>query len=147
MCHQTVSLIARALEEAGIATTSVSAARDITAAARPARAVFVDFPHGHTTGRLGDPSVGDHIVRAALDLLSINQADTLVDLDLVWADTDDWKNEVFMPVSDDSGGEARMVDGRSERYESPQYQSVADEGAAAESHQGEECLVCVGIDI
>lgn len=141
-----MSLIARALEEAGIATTSVSAARDITVAARPARAVFVDFPHGHTTGRLGDPSVSDHIVRAALDLLSINEPDTMVDLDLAWADTDDWKDEVFMPISDD-GGEARMIDDRTERHESPQYQSAADEGAAAESHQNEDCLVCVGIDI
>jgi len=143
-----VSLIARALEEAGIPTTSVSAARDITAAARPARAAFVDFPHGHTTGRLGNPLVGEQIVRAALDLLTVNEPDTLVDLDLVWADTDDWKNDVFMPVSDDSGsGEAQMVDDRTERHESPQYQSDDDEGSALEAHEGQQCLVCVGIDI
>jgi len=145
VCHQTVGLISRAFEEAGIATTSVSSARDITAAARPARAAYVDFPHGHTVGRLGDPAVGEHIVRSALDLLHSATTETLVDLDLHWDSNDDWKDGVFA-VREKSDGTAETTDNRVERWDTPQYELDTDADAAAARHEGEDCLVCIGID-
>ena len=141
-----MGLIARALEAEGIVTTSISAARDITVAGRLPRAVFVDYPHGHTAGRLEDSVAGRTILEAAFGLLSNNHPEQLVDLDLRWAETDVWKDDVFMPQTD-SSGEAGMIDDRTERHESPQYQSESDAGAARESHDGHDCLVCVGIDL
>ncbi len=141
-----MSLIARALEEVGIATTSISTSRDITVAARPARSVFVDFPHGHTTGRVGDLSTGETIVRAALDLLTSTTADLVVDLDLQWAADDSWKIGVYESVPTADGG-STMTDSRVERYDAPQFQAASDVEAAAESHAGQDCLVCIGIDI
>lgn len=127
-------------------TTSLSAARDITAAARPPRAAFVDFPHGHTSGRLEDPTLSEQLVRSALALTS-GTDETLVDLPHRWADTDAWKNEVFAPKVTEPGAEPEMVDDRQERHDSPQYQEAADAEAAEASHAGQDCLVCAGIDI
>lgn len=140
-----MGLISRALEEAGIATTSVSSARDITAAARPSRAAFVDFPHGHTVGRLGDPLVGEQIVRAALRLLHDAATETLIDLPLHWDDTDSWKDAVFA-VREESDGTLQTTDNRVERWDNPQYERDTDADAAAARHDGESCLVCIGID-
>lgn len=50
MCHQTVGLVARGLEDAGIPTVSLTAARDITLAVRPPRAVYVHTPPGWQIG-------------------------------------------------------------------------------------------------
>ena len=66
MCHQTVGLIARQLEAAGIPTVSLTSARDITAAANPPRAVFVDYPLGHTSGRVDDHALNRQIVTELL---------------------------------------------------------------------------------
>ena len=49
--HQTVGLVARVLEEAGIATVVVSTARDISAQVKAPRTVFVNFPMGNPFGR------------------------------------------------------------------------------------------------
>jgi len=70
VCHQTVGLIARQLEAAGIATVSLTSARDITASANPPRAVFVDFPLGHTAGGVGQRELNRAIVSAALNTLT-----------------------------------------------------------------------------
>ena len=54
MCHQSVGLIARAVEAAGIPTLSMTSAWSITASVNPPRAAFVDYPLGHTTGQPHD---------------------------------------------------------------------------------------------
>ncbi len=54
MCHQSVGLIAREVEKAGIPTLCMSSAWDITFAVRPPRAVFVNFPLNHETGKPND---------------------------------------------------------------------------------------------
>ncbi len=46
-----MGLVARVLEEAGIATVVVSTARDISKQVRPPRTVFVNFPMGNPFGR------------------------------------------------------------------------------------------------
>jgi hypothetical protein len=127
-------------------TTSVSAARDITEAARLPRAVFVDFPLGHTTGKPGDAEVTIEIVRSALDLTSISEREQLVDLPLRWAQSDDWKDSAFGPKLDPDTGEMLYADDRTERLGSPQFQSADDEAVAVSTHRRRECEVCAGID-
>ena len=135
------------LEAAGIVTTSVSTCRDITAAARVPRAVFLDFPNGNTTGRVGEPALTRSILTSAFDLLSESTSEVLVDLPHTWDETDSWKDRVFRPEPTGNAGEKKMLDDRVERFDTPQFQSADDASAADVSHAGEDCLVCIGIDI
>jgi hypothetical protein len=43
MCHQSVELIQRAIEYAGMSTVSLSVLREITEKVRPSRALFVPY--------------------------------------------------------------------------------------------------------
>lgn len=146
MCHQTVCLIARQLEAAGIATVSLTSARDITEAANPPRAVFLDYPLGHTSGRVGEAELNRSIVTTAVARLTVDQPPgTIIDLDHVWAATDDWKDAV-MRVDSDAAGSQSTTDDRVARHDTPQYESPSDAAAASASHDGEMCVVCAGID-
>ncbi len=139
-------LIGRQLEAAGIPTVSLTSARDITASANPARAVFLDYPLGHTAGRVGEKELNRSIVSTALaQLVEATEPGTIVDLPHRWADNDDWKDGV-MRVSTSSSGEKSTKDDRVSRHDTPQYQSDQDATAAAAAHDGETCLVCAGID-
>ena len=55
MCHQTVSLAARHLEENGIATVVMGCAKDIVEYCGVPRFLFSDFPLGNAAGRPTDP--------------------------------------------------------------------------------------------
>lgn len=145
MCHQTVCLIARQLEAAGIATVTLTSARDITASANPPRAVFVDYPLGHTAGRVNDLATSREIVGAALDAFASTTSGTITDLPHRWSETDDWKDDV-MAVETASDGAASSNDSRVERYDTPQYQTAEDAKLAAARHVGSTCLVCAGLD-
>lgn len=138
-------LIARQLEQAGIATVTLTSARDITEAGNPPRAVFLDFPLGHTAGRVGEPALNLEIVRAALGALALEEPGVIVDLPHHWAADDGWKDDV-MRVDVSPSGEKSTVDDRVERLDTPQYQSPADADAAAATHAGATCEVCAGID-
>ncbi len=50
VCHQTVSLVARHLEENGVPTVIMGTARDIVEHCGVARLVFSDFPLGSPCG-------------------------------------------------------------------------------------------------
>jgi hypothetical protein len=63
-------VLARALETAGLATTSISMVREHTEKVKPPRALFVPFPFGHALGRPDDPDLQHRVLRAALDLLA-----------------------------------------------------------------------------
>lgn len=63
-------MLARALEAAGIATTSISMVREHTEKTKPPRALFVPFPFGYALGRPNDPELQHRVLRAALDLLA-----------------------------------------------------------------------------
>ncbi len=63
-------MLARALETAGLATTSISMVREHTEKVKPPRALFVPFPFGHALGRPDDPDLQHRVLRAALDLLA-----------------------------------------------------------------------------
>jgi hypothetical protein len=62
-------VLARALEQAGVSTTSISLVREHTEKVKPPRALFVPFPFGMALGRPDDPELQHRVLRAALDLL------------------------------------------------------------------------------
>ncbi len=70
MCNQSVGLIQRAVEYAGITTVSLSLLREITEKIQPPRALFVPFPLGYTLGKPDDIPLQTRIVRAAFALLT-----------------------------------------------------------------------------
>jgi len=63
-------VLARAIEESGVATTSISMVREHTEKVKPPRALFVPFPFGYALGRPDDPALQHRVLRAALDLLA-----------------------------------------------------------------------------
>lgn len=73
VCHQSVSLAARALEDAGIATVIMGCAKDIVENVGVPRFLFSDFPLGNAAGLPGDPSSQLETSRLALGLLSSAQ--------------------------------------------------------------------------
>jgi D-proline reductase (dithiol) PrdB len=124
------------VEARGIATISMSSARSITAAVNPPRAVFLDFPLGHTAGRAHDQAGQRRIMIDTLSALdSIQAPGTIRDLPYRWLDSDDWKDTVMRP---DASGE--HSDSRTERDDSPQYQMEADRTAVQNEGQCPGCF-------
>ena len=74
MCNQSVGLIQRAIEYAGITTVSISLLREITEKIKPPRALFVSYPLGHPLGEPNDSELQTRIMRAAFALLARNDA-------------------------------------------------------------------------
>jgi hypothetical protein len=73
------------VEAAGIPTLCMTSARDITQAVKPPRAVFLNFPLGHQTGKPGDPELQRRIVTDAMRAFeTIAAPGTIVDLPYVW---------------------------------------------------------------
>ena len=99
MCHQSVGLVARAVEAEGIPTLSMTSALDITQAVKPPRSVFVNFPLGHQTGKPHQPELQRSIVRDAIQALgTIATPGTIVTLPYVWDETDDsWEDGEYRP--------------------------------------------------
>ena len=113
-----MSLVARHLEARGIPTLCITSARDIIESGRPPRAVYVDYPLGHTTGKPFDPADQIEIVRAALQAWPrFERAAQIIDLDRRWAENDDWKSDAMRADAGDT---------RAPRDEMPQYQLEAD---------------------
>lgn len=69
MCNQTAGLIARALEEAGISTVSVSLLREVTEKTRAPRALEVPYGFGFPLGRPNDSSIQHKILESLLDVV------------------------------------------------------------------------------
>ena len=131
MCHQSIGLIARALEASGITTTSISSAWSITQSVNPPRAVFTDFPLGNTAGPPNTPEVQMAIARSALELAhTATEPGTIVALNHEWGE--EWKTEA-----------RELVDHRTPRHDTPQYERMSDMASAIENH-GEEiaCPSC-----
>lgn len=77
MCNQSVGLIQRALEYAGITTVSISLLREITEKIQPPRALFVPYPLGHPLGEPNDSVLQTRIIRTAFALLTHNDVPIL----------------------------------------------------------------------
>jgi D-proline reductase (dithiol) PrdB len=92
VCHQSVSLAARALEESGIATVVLGCAKDIVEHVGVPRLLFSDFPLGNAAGRPRDPQSQALTLELALRLLEqAPAARTTVQSPLVWSDSPGWK--------------------------------------------------------
>jgi D-proline reductase (dithiol) PrdB len=98
-----VGLLARAIEEAGIPTISLSSALDITSLVKPPRAAFVNFPLGHQAGRPFDPHGQARIIIEALGVLETAPAPgTVVQLHDKWDENDpldSWEDEEMLHPS------------------------------------------------
>ncbi len=121
-----MGLVAREVEQRGIATVCLSSAYSITAAVKPPRAVFIDFPLGHTAGKRGDKALQRRIMIDTLSALDgIQQPGSIRALPYRWADDEDWKRGVMRPPSNGS-----HADDRAGRNDEPQYQYPEDREAA-----------------
>ena len=77
MCNQSVGLIQRCIEYAGITTVSISLLCEITEKIRPPRALFVPFPLGYPLGEPNNSELQMRIMRSAFALLSRNDCPVL----------------------------------------------------------------------
>jgi hypothetical protein len=92
VCHQSVSLAARALEESGIATLVMGCAKDIVEFVGVPRLLFSDFPLGNAAGKPSDSASQVFTFELALRLLeSAPGPRTTVQSPLRWSDNPDWK--------------------------------------------------------
>ena len=92
MCHQTVSLAARHLEENGIATIVMGCAKDIVEYCGVPRFLFSDFPLGNAAGRPKDPQSQAFTLELALRVLESAPAPrTTVQSPLRWSTDPSWK--------------------------------------------------------
>jgi D-proline reductase (dithiol) PrdB len=92
VCHQSVSLAARALEESGIATVVMGCAKDIVEYVGVPRFLFSDFPLGNAAGRPGDAASQKLTLDLALRLIDSAPAPrTTVQSRLKWSDSPEWK--------------------------------------------------------
>ena len=92
VCHQSVSLAARMLEENGISTVIMGSAKDIVEYAGVPRFLFSDFPLGNSAGKPKDPESQAFTLALALDLVATAPAArTTVQSPLRWSDDPGWK--------------------------------------------------------
>jgi D-proline reductase (dithiol) PrdB len=92
ICHQSQSLLARYLEEAGIPTVIMGAAKDIVEYCGVPRLLFSDFPLGNAAALPDDEQSQDSNFELALRLLeSAPSARTTVQSPLVWDSDASWK--------------------------------------------------------
>lgn len=92
VCHQSVSLAARALEENGVSTVIMGCAKDIVEYVGVPRLMFLDFPLGNAAGRPKDRASQAAALELALRVLeSAPGPRTTVQSPLVWSASPDWK--------------------------------------------------------
>src|SRR5262245_35232558 len=94
VCHQTVSLAARTLEENGISTVVMGCAKDIVELIGVPRLLFSDFPLGNSAGRPNDPDSQALTLELALRLLEWAPGPrTTLQSPLQWGTNPDWKRD------------------------------------------------------
>jgi D-proline reductase (dithiol) PrdB len=92
VCHQTVSLAARYLEEHGIPTIVMGCAKDIVEHVGVPRFLFSDFPLGNPAGRPHDPKSQAFTLELALRVLeTAPMPRTTVQSPLMWSADPAWK--------------------------------------------------------
>ena len=94
VCHQSVSLAARAAEAAGIASVIMGCALDIAQHIGIPRFYFSDFPLGNSCGRPEDPASQDVTLQGALDLLvAADKPRTIWHSPLRWHGPENWRED------------------------------------------------------
>ncbi|MCE7505901.1 reductase [Polynucleobacter sp. IMCC30063] len=92
ICHQCQSLLARYLEEQGIATVIMGAAKDIVEYCGVPRLLFSDFPLGNAAAIPNDVASQDTNFELALRILESAPAPrTTVQSPLIWSTDAQWK--------------------------------------------------------
>ena len=87
-----MSLLARALEEAGTPTVVLGMMRDIMKRVKPPRGVFVNFPVGHPLGRPLDREFQMKVIRDTLNVLcGMQEGGMIKDLPYRWSDDFSWQ--------------------------------------------------------
>lgn len=85
MCQQSVGLLQRGLDQAGIPTVSITQVPAITRQVRPSLACFVAHPFGLTLGPVGDRETHLRVLRAVLsEAERDHEAGTIVPLPFAW---------------------------------------------------------------
>ncbi len=104
-----MSLVARALESAGVATVIVGSALDIVEFCGVPRLLFTDFPLGNPCGRPWDPASQADIAERAIDLAerATGPRTTWV-TPQVWQASSDWKS-AYMRVGEDNRAELQAA--------------------------------------
>lgn len=98
VCHQTLAIVARELEDAGIATVILGAAKDIVEHAGVPRLLFSDFPLGNAAGKPRDPASQRETLELALRLLEeANAPRTTWTSPQRWSASADWKLDYCNP--------------------------------------------------
>lgn len=109
VCHQTLSLMARALEAAGVSTVILGCARDIVEHVGVARLLFSDFPLGNAAGKPHDSASQEATLELALRLLeSAREPRTTVQSPQRWSSSPDWKLDYCNPERTPPGELARL---------------------------------------
>ena len=94
VCHQSVSLAARALETSGIATVISGCAKDIVEHVGVPRFLFHNLPLGNGAGLPNDFDSQVNVVEMAMQLLETATAPrTTVQSPLVWSGQPDWQRD------------------------------------------------------
>src|SRR5262249_29215700 len=92
VCHQSVSLTARLLEQSGISTIVMGCAKDIVEYVGVPRFLFSDFPLGNGAGRRHDREPQSCTLILARRVLECAPAPrTTVQSPLVWSGSPSWK--------------------------------------------------------
>lgn len=124
-----MGLVARQIEASGISTICLSSALSITAAVNPPRAVFIDFPLGHTAGKPGDATLQRNIMLDTLNAArNLSRPGEIRTLPYRWSDEETWKAGAMR-----TGGDDRTV-----RDDQPQYQYPEDRAAADRAADGRQ---------
>ena len=107
VCHQTISLVGRYLEENGIPTVTIASARDIVEHCGVSRLLFVDFPLGNPCGEPFDGEMQRDVLRMAFDLLeNATGPRTTIEAPYLWSKGQDWKGKIFTKEQPFLEGEA-----------------------------------------
>ncbi len=96
VCHQSCSLVARHLEQHGIATVIMGCAKDIVETVGVPRFLFSDFPLGNGAGKPHDIDSQFQTLDLALNLLTTATVPrTTQQSPLRWADDSAWKMDFY----------------------------------------------------
>ena len=83
-----MGLIARVLEEAGVATVCIMMRREVAQNVKPPRSLFVKFPFGAPLGPAGDADTQRGVILDALSMLTtVTEPGTIADSPRAWKKT------------------------------------------------------------
>ena len=137
MCHQSIGLIARAFETAGIPTATISTGLSISQGVGTPRIVYSDMPLGRPLGHPFDIEGQRSTVLAALNLaVSMTVPGTVAYLANEWSLDHSWKDRAGKAGQSSDGVAPPPVgtgDDRTERDESPMWDRPSDAIAYAET--------------